>query len=83
MGKYDPDKDIVIAERTVCEGEYKVTLNQYDGGEKKIGILKHFLFEKNGEVVDTYGGKIGRMKIADAIAVTNAVTELIKHAEEG
>jgi hypothetical protein len=72
---YEPDKDKVLKEVELKEGEFKVQLCSYNGGEHKVGITRRF-FMSEGKV--GYTSKTGRVEKEDAIAIANAILEITK-----
>ena len=69
---YQKEKDVILTEKEIVGDELVVRLCQYDGGEKKIAIMKK-IETKHGI---TYTGKIGRLDITTASVLAQKITEL-------
>lgn len=74
---YDRTKDVEL-DKEICDfGNTKVhvTLNQYDGGPKKVGLSREN--EKDGNWTFS---KLGRLTVKEAESVVEAMAEIIKAA---
>ena len=73
---YDPNKDVILAEKQVQVGKqaYKIGLYQYNGGEVKAGINNIYVLKTNGEVRTK---SVGRMT-ADVLKVFVATIQELK-----
>lgn len=75
---YDKEKDVVLKEKKVFDtDDYLVQLCQYDGGEKKISIVKKIV-TKHGE---TFTSKVGRITLPYAKQIAKAMVEILKEEQ--
>jgi len=76
---YNENLDVVLVEKEVVGNELVVRLCQYDGGQKKIAIMKR-LETKNGVC---YTGKIGRLDVDTAFVLAQRIAEICKENKNG
>ncbi len=73
MSGYDANKDKIIKEEIIGNGEYKVQVCSYDGGKEKISIVKEMYFK--GE--RTYTSKVGRLDFKTAQEIAETILEMV------
>jgi len=72
---YDETKDITLKEIKIYDGEYVVRLVQYDGGQKKIAIMKK-ISSKHGEI---YSAKsLGRVDLETGKQIAKSIAIILK-----
>ena len=72
---YDPNKDVILAEKQVQVGKqaYKIGLYQYNGGEIKAGINNMYVLKTTGEVRTK---SVGRMTAEELKVFVATIQEL-------
>lgn len=69
---YEAEKDKILKEENINNGQYKVQLCQYAGGEIKVAILKEISIQGK----NVYTSKFGRLDIETARKIAKVIENI-------